>query len=61
LAKHRYQVVIAGKPYGAKVTPTKDRHGNVAYTATVLDAKGAVIGSGYGDTPAEACDNAGGK
>jgi hypothetical protein len=48
-------------PYGAKVTPTKDRHGNVAYTATVLDAKGNTIGSGYGDTPAEACDNAGGK
>lgn len=56
-----YQTSINGKPYPAKVTIEKDSHGKVIYTATVVDEKGNIIGQGYGDTPAEACDDAGGK
>jgi hypothetical protein len=50
-------VTVKGVKYGAKVTPQKDRHGNVTFVATVED-KGTVLSTGYGDTPFEACDDA---
>lgn len=61
LAKVPYQVVIDGMPYAAKVNTQKDRFGNLTYVATVVNSAGNTIGLGYGDTPYEACDAAGGR
>jgi len=58
LARIPYQVTVKGRQYGASVISQKDRHGSETFVAIVKDEKGAVISTGYGDTPFEACDDA---